>query len=73
MSLNNEIEKMNSFETSQIKTSIQNLRNDIFVKDLKKDLQDFVRKEVNIDFDKDYFVENIFEAPSWLTLSLIHI
>ena len=48
---------MNSFETSQIKTSIQNLRNDIFVKDLKKDLQDFVRKEVNIDFDKDYFVE----------------
>ena len=67
MSLNNEIEKMNSFETSQIKTSIQNLRNDIFVKDLKKDLQDFVRKEVNIDFDKDYFVEKIFEAPSWLT------
>ena len=58
---------MNFVETSQLKSSIQNLRNDIFVKDLKKDLQDFVRKEVNIDFDKDYFVENIFEAPSWLT------
>ena len=61
MRLNNEIEKMNSFETSQIKTSIQNLRNDIFVKDLKKDLQDFVRKEVNIDFEKDSLISNGFE------------
>ena len=42
------------------------MREDLYVKNLKKDLQDFVRKEVNIDFDKDYFVENIKEAPSWL-------
>ena len=66
MSVSNEIEKIKSSEISLLKSSIQGLRNDIFVKSLKKDLQEFVRNEVNFDFDKDYFVENIFEAPSWL-------
>ena len=64
MSVSNEIEKIKSSEISLLKSSIQGLRNDIFVKSLKKDLQEFVRN-VNFDFDKDYFVENIL-APSWL-------
>ena len=42
------------------------MRENLYVKDLKKNLQEFVREEVNIDFDKSYFVETINEAPTWL-------
>ena len=59
MNLNSDIEKVNFSQVNQLKSSILDLREDLYVKNLKKDLQDFVRQEVNIDFDKDYFVENI--------------
>ena len=60
------IEEINSHKINQLKSSISNLRDQLFVKDLKKDLREFVRKEVDLDFDKNYFLETIEGAPSWL-------
>ena len=67
MNLNNDIEeKVNFSKINQLKSTILDLRENLYVKDLKKNLQEFVREEVNIDFDKSYFVETINEAPTWL-------
>ena len=65
MNLNNDIEeKVNFSKITQLKSTILDLRENLYVKDLKKNLQEFVREEVNIDFDKSYFVETINEAPT---------
>ena len=56
MNLNNDIEeKVNFSKINQLKSTILDLRENLYVKDLKKNLQEFVREEVNIDFDKSYF------------------
>jgi len=60
---------INEFDDRKIdhlKSSISDLRDSLFVKDLKKDLKEFVRNEVDLDFEKDYFLELIEGAPSWL-------
>ena len=49
MNLNNDIEeKVNFSKITQLKSTILDLRENLYVKDLKKNLQEFVREEVNI-------------------------
>ena len=58
MNLNNDIEeKLNFSKINQLKSTILDLRENLYVKDLKKNLQEIVRQEGNIEFDKSYFLE----------------
>ena len=49
-----------------IRSSISDLRDHLFINNLKKDLKEFVLKNVNLDNDQSFLkTEIITDVPSW--------
>ena len=61
-----EINIKDSEKINELRSSILNLKDHLFISDLKKDIKEFVDQNIKIDENQIFFqVKTIIDIPSW--------
>ena len=67
MQKNTQISISDSEKINELRSSISNLKDHLFIRDLKKDIKEFVHQNVKINENQNFVkLETISDVPSWL-------